>query len=1292
MKRIVRKILLVIAWLLAGIIILLFISGLMIQTQPVKNKISRLVTKQAERVFNGELTIGKLSGNFFSHLALEDVLWVYREDTFVYINSVAVSYHLWPLTNGELQLTTASINSPYVYLQQQKDSTWNFSSLLKEQTETSSDTTSSTGDFRLLLSNFQINKGRIQIHALDSLIPDEIENINMEASGTYSANEQTLNLKRFALQTQRPDFDLRELSFAASRDNETITLNNFHLKTAQNELNANAKYANEATTEIMVEMQTEPINGNEFEFLLPQLNLPAHPEIDFKVNSAQNVVKATLFVRDKEQQINLDINSPNLLQFINNSDETTLKYKISGNVENINLANWTGNPELDHIINGGLQIDGNGIDPKTADIKVDGDFWDCFFAQTPVEKIRMKLRMNQGDLSGKIDAGGNFGAITVLPEIKSLLECPGYKMQLVTKNLILAPLLGNDSLKSDINLRANLSGEGFDPEMLQARANLNLSQSTFAGYTLDSLAGQVKYRQQNIVIDSLWAKAKSLHLTASGNYNLVGSSDLQLFADFDDVEAFSAFIPLDSVYGEGTVNAQLSGKPDSLSLDATVELQNAGFSDISTDKLVVDAMGQLTSNDTIFEATAHVENFKAGSFELDSIRAFANYFVDSLQLDMQANGNELQTKLKSEISLDKVVKIALSEWSLDFKNQHLQLAESPAVLELDSLEYRLSNLKMVSDKSDSAQYIKAGGVFSQYADEDFQFEIANVNIAGLLESLGMDTDVSGKMNAEVTLLGTAMAPELHGSLRIDEALAYGYAFNDFGGRFNLINDRLDFEAQIVPPDTGLFEINAEIPLAARFDSMSFFVDSNATISGELAVKHFPLSAMQFLDESEKVEGFLDGQVNVGGTFESPQPDGDLSLRNAEILIPKYGIEYKNIVLNLHFSEEAARLDSFFIKTDDGNLKASGTVDFGSAIYNGKIKQSEVNIHFNDFNPIDHRQFNMEVSGDASLKVKGGKMVFDGDLEIPEANIYLPAIMNLTGQFNEPELPKPILMREIEKLKDTTALSVSVNDTISTTDTLDLSSLSNLTGRLAVKIPQNTWIKNKEMFVEISGDMEVIKNPEFFELFGSINVVRGQYQLLGKTFKIDEGSITFQGGEELMPRLNIEAVYTFRNPEKVEQKLTAQVSGTASQPEINFTLDGNQVSEGDALSYILFGVGMNELSVAQQENVSGAGQIAGSAAMSLLSSQLTELLGEKLDVDYIELKGGGDFQNATVVVGKYITNDLFVSYEQRFGETNEKDISKYEVKLEYELFRFLFLQLNNSSSDSGFDVIVKLNSK
>jgi len=36
--------------------------------------------------------------------------------------------------------------------------------------------------------------------------------------------------------------------------------------------------------------------------------------------------------------------------------------------------------------------------------------------------------------------------------------------------------------------------------------------------------------------------------------------------------------------------------------------------------------------------------------------------------------------------------------------------------------------------------------------------------------------------------------------------------------------------------------------------------------------------------------------------------------------------------------------------------------------------------------------------------------------------------------------------------------------------------------------------------------------------------------------------------------------------------------------------------------------------------------------------------------------------------------------------------KYEVMLEYELFRFLFLELNKSSRASGFDVIFKFDAK
>lgn len=373
------------------------------------------------------------------------------------------------------------------------------------------------------------------------------------------------------------------------------------------------------------------------------------------------------------------------------------------------------------------------------------------------------------------------------------------------------------------------------------------------------------------------------------------------------------------------------------------------------------------------------------------------------------------------------------------------------------------------------------------------------------------------------------------------------------------------------------------------------------------------------------------------------------------------------------------------------MKASGTIDFNNAFYKGDVSESEINVEFKNFNPVNHRQFNMQLSGDANLKGKKGDVVFGGNLTVPESELYLPAIFNMMGKYSVPEIPASVLMREMQKnelYRDSLAFQ---SDTLQT-DSFNFSYLDDFTGTLNLKIPKNSWVKNKDMHIEISGDLELRKNEDFFELFGSVDVVRGQYDLLGKTFIIDEGTISFQGGEELQPRIDITASYSFRNPDRAEQELTVQVSGTAEEPAVNFNLDGASVSEGDALSYILFGRSMDELSIDQQQNVEGAGSLAGTAAAAILSSQITDLLGEKLDVDYIEIKSNGDFDNATVVVGKYITNDLFVSYEQRFGETREKEMAKYEVKLEYELFRFLFLQLNNSSNDSGFDVIFKLNSK
>ncbi|MFW5757023.1 MAG: translocation/assembly module TamB domain-containing protein, partial [Tangfeifania sp.] len=778
---------------------------------------------------------------------------------------------------------------------------------------------------------------------------------------------------------------------------------------------------------------------------------------------------------------------------------------------------------------------------------------------------------------------------------------------------------------------------------------------------------------------------QQLHLTADGTltkrdtaFNITGNaSDLAYQEHKTDSLSFNAEGSLDSLMAEAKIFRS--------------EL-NSGTDPVFVENFNIGGSARLAPGDTLFNVRASANNLTSGQNKLDSVTVNTNGSLDSMLVDAEIDGNEISTRLKSGIVPGDQLALTLTDWQINYKNQQWALQQPPATIKIDSVNYSVDNFKLASGSADSAQHILLQGNITRSGSEDFRLEVANFNLEKISDLLELEQNPAGFFDFTLNLEGTSESPLITGKYTLNEASLNDYRFTTFKGGINYEDGRATLDALIVPQDSGKFDITATLPVQLNLDTMGYHLNPSDEIGGNILFEKFPLAILQTLDIPGNIAGTLNGEVDLNGTVESPNPAGNLKLQDASVNIGEYGIDYRDIRLNLNFSNNQVVLDTINIRTDDGNLTGTGQVDFTSDFYKGDVSESQIDFNFNKFNLVDHRQFNMQLSGNANLGGEKGNVVYGGDLKIPQAEIFLPAILRMMGQFNAPEMPKPILVREVDKMTvSADSLDIETFEPPKP-DSLKFDYLDNFQGQLRIRIPKNTWIKNEDMRIEISGEVELIKNEEFFELFGSVDVVRGQYDLLGKTFVIEEGSIGFQGGEEMTPQMNIDAVYTFRNAQRVKQELSVSITGTPESPEVNFALDGSSVSEGDALSYILFGKSMNELSMSEQENVSGRGNLAEKAAASVISSQLTSFLGDKLNVDYIEVKSEGSFEDATVVVGKYITNDLFVSYEQRFGEVHEKDVAKYEVKLEYQLFRFLFFELNNSSYDSGFDVIFKFDVK
>ncbi len=1286
-------------WILAGvpglILFMLLLACLLLQTSMVKKRLANVASEQVSVLLNGEFSVGAVDGNFFNHLLLKDLLLTQDGDTIVRLEQLDLKYNFWALLNQRLELQQVYLEKPYLFLVQQADSSWNFKPLMgtiEEEPGTTNKINQEASHWSIDLNKLELYSGKLRIQALDSIIPREINGMNLALAMSLSPDLLAVKLEKFSFKTIDPTLELQELAFDLKRDSTNMYLSDFRIRTKQNKLDAKADYQEQPLTEGTAKLETSPLNIQEFAFFIPGFSLPVTPVFKMDALIDGSALKVDIKLEEGNQQISLNLDAVNFCDYIFGEQNIDLQYNLNAEFQNINLAHWMGNSILDYRINGQVVVNGNGIDPQNAEINMYGDFQDLLVQGCPVDSLEIDLLLKSGNLTADIDCGSDFGKLHLLANVQEVLTKPVYQLKMETSKLNLALLLDNDLLQTNLNLTANVEGKGFEPDKADVQAEINMSSSSLMGLKIVKLLTLIEYGDENILIDSLELKSQEIQLLAYGNVSLRSQSNLRMKGMFNSLNELSQWVPLDSLQTSGELDAHLLGTMDSLILKAGLSLNETIYKNTRFQQMSMESLGLLSKADTSFQTDLKIKEIMADEISLDSIALEVIGIPNYIGLRGWLGNDILQTELKAGVELGDILRIRLDDWIIAYDNQKMTLKDGPATLEIDSVSYRLDQLKMAYVDADTNQYLLASGVISLSGKENFILKVNQLDIAPWIELIGQKLDVDGVFWANLNLLGTADAPVINGSVGLKGVTLNNYSLCELEGRMRYAESFFKVDSWILTQDSGRIEANGCMPLHLRLDSMSVRLNPMDSLNLKLLVKQFPLAILQPLQLTEDIKGELNGLVAVNGSLESPDLRGGLSLSNGAVKMPEYGVDYSEMLFRLNFIKNSIVLDTLLVRSKDGSLTGIGSIDFNSDFYKGDISESNIELVFNRFNPINHKQFNFEVSGDARLGGIKNDVVFSSDLTIPQGEIYLPAIFNMIGRMTTPEMPRSILMRELETMNRDSSRQVIGTEKLAQVDTFSFDYFENLSGKARIKIPKNTWIKNEDMHIEISGDIEFVKNKDFFELFGVVEVVRGQYDLLGKTFMIDEGSVSFERGEELIPRLDITAKYSFRNAQRVQQVLSVRISGTPDNPLVAFSIDGSSVSEGDALSYILFGKSMNELSMDQQENVSGKTDIAGNVAASLLSSQLTNFLGKKLDVDYIEVKSDGSFDNATVVVGKYITNDLFVSYEQRFGEADEKDIAKYVVKLEYELFRFLFFQLNNSSRESGFDIIFKLEAK
>ena len=176
--------------------------------------------------------------------------------------------------------------------------------------------------------------------------------------------------------------------------------------------------------------------------------------------------------------------------------------------------------------------------------------------------------------------------------------------------------------------------------------------------------------------------------------------------------------------------------------------------------------------------------------------------------------------------------------------------------------------------------------------------------------------------------------------------------------------------------------------------------------------------------------------------------------------------------------------------------------------------------------------------------------------------------------------------------------------------------------------------------------------------GQANLVRGQYEFAGRSFRLERGTIRFRGETPVNPQLDIRAEAQVQG---VDAAVTVQ--GTGLRPEIAFT-SNPQLPQDELLSRILFGTGITNLSApeALQLATAVAALNSGSGNLDPINAVRRAVGLDRLRILPADVATG---QKTAISAGKYIGRKLFVeviSDGQGYSAT----------RIEYQVTRWLSL--------------------
>lgn len=377
-----------------------------------------------------------------------------------------------------------------------------------------------------------------------------------------------------------------------------------------------------------------------------------------------------------------------------------------------------------------------------------------------------------------------------------------------------------------------------------------------------------------------------------------------------------------------------------------------------------------------------------------------------------------------------------------------------------------------------------------------------------------------------------------------------------------------------------------------------------------------------------VEGPVNFDLRLAGAPGLEALSGTVSLPEARLSDPKLGLRIEGLQLTANLAGGSAAIDASGRLADGGTLAASGSLGLAGA------RPIDLTVRLDGAVLRDPNLYETSVTGtvQATGTLTEGPLIA-GRLLLGQTEIRIPST-GLGGGRDIPDIThlgeRPPSRRTRAKAGLTPFPGVEATEAGLAGPP---ASPPRVVARLdlTLEAPRQVFIRGRGVDAEMGGQIRLTGTAREVVPIGTLELIRGRVDLLGKRFDLTEGRLEMQGS--LVPVIRLVA-------ETQQDGIVTRIliDGEARDPQITFESIPEMPQE-EVLSQLLFGRGLETISALQAAQLANAvAVLAGTGGAGIV-----DRLRGQVGLDDLDL-ATDDEGNVTVRAGKYLSENIYTDLE------------------------------------------------